>query len=93
MNSTSSRERLSSAIALKNTSPLKQKASVLHSSYCNAIVRLRSCKATNVVKKTKASPCGDAFVFLANDSNFDTKLTENKDDNRHLPYYQYLPLW
>ena len=32
-------------------------------------------------------------LLLANDSNFDIKLTENKDDNRHLPYYQYLPLW
>ena len=40
----------SSAIASKNTYPLKKKASVLHSSYCNAIVRLHSCEATNITK-------------------------------------------
>ena len=32
-------------------------------------------------------------LLLANDSNFDTKLTENKGDNRHLPCYLYLLWW
>ena len=38
------------------------------------------------------APLGVLFC-LANNYNFDTKLTENKGDNLHLPYCQYLPLW
>ncbi len=77
-NSTSSRARLSSAIASKNTYPTKQRASVLHGSHCNAIARLRSCKSTNVVKKTKASPCGDAFAFLAEKERFELSRRDNR---------------
>ena len=66
------------AIASKNTYPTKQRASVLHGSHCNAIARLRSCKSTNVVKKTKASPCGDAFAFLAEKERFELSRRDNR---------------
>ena len=68
----------SSAIASKNTYPVKQKASVLHSSYCSAIVRLHSCKFTNVAKKAQASPRGDACAFLAEKERFELSRRDNR---------------